>query len=441
MVSMMKNILLFAFFLLSAVSLHAQKIYLCEGFDADDITLTDPSNFTFSSDQKTVTIEGTTYNISDIDSITFAEPQFESVDIVWNGSSATVNIPASLQKVVTANINGGHVTIISSTTDQEILYTLSGSSSNGSLTINGNYKFTMHLKGVSLTSGNALPALNILCGKRIEMKMMKGTTNSFEDNAMNTSKGAVYVKGHLEVKGKGTLNVTGKSSHALKVGEYCQFKSSTGDVNVLSAVSDGIHCGDGSKLAEDYEDNRLIVNGGNITVSNCKSDCIDCDDYGTAIINGGTINLNVSQSDGTGLKADSIVYMNGGTINLNVTGNISEGIRYCYAGYFDGGSINGTITGKGARGLKAKKTTSATDTVLNGGYSYWNGTNVTLSATGGTYTADASKCMGIRSDNNMTVTAGTIAITTSNSSTGISVKGTYKQTGGTVTVDGKAFTN
>jgi hypothetical protein len=273
------------------------------------------------------------------------------------------------------------------------------------------------------------------------MKMMKGTTNSFEDNAMNTSKGAVYVKGHLEVKGKGTLNVTGKSSHALKVGEYCQFKSSTGDVNILSAVSDGIHCGDGSKLAEDYEDNRLIVNGGNITVSNCKSDCIDCDDYGTAIINGGTINLNVSQSDGTGLKADSIVYMNGGTINLNVTGNISEGIRYCYAGYFDGGSINGSITGKGARGFKAKKTTSATDTVLNGGYSYWNGTNVTLSATGGTYTADASKCMGIRSDNNMTVTAGTIAITTSNSSTGISVKGTYKQTGGTVTVDGKAFTN
>ena len=247
MVSMMKNILLFAFFLLSAVSLHAQKIYLCEGFDADDITLTDPSNFTFSSDQKTVTIEGTTYNISDIDSITFAEPQFESVDIVWNGSSATVNIPASLQKVVTANINGGHVTIISSTTDQEILYTLSGSSSNGSLTINGNYKFTMHLKGVSLTSGNALPALNILCGKRIEMKMMKGTTNSFEDNAMNTSKGAVYIKGHLEVKGKGTLNVTGKSSHALKVGEYCQFKSSTGDVNILSAVSDGFHCGDNKK--------------------------------------------------------------------------------------------------------------------------------------------------------------------------------------------------
>ena len=127
---------------------------------------------------------------------------------------------------------------------------------------------------------------------------------------------------------------------------------------------------------------------------------------------------------------------------INSTGTLPTSMPSgCYAGYFDGGSINGTITGKGARGLKAKKTTSATDTVLNGGYSYWNGTNVTLSATGGTYTADASKCMGIRSDNNMTVTAGTIAITTSNSSTGISVKGTYKQTGGTVTVDGKAFTN
>lgn len=438
---MKKNLLLTAILALSALSLHAQKIYLCEGFDSDDITLTDPSNFTFSSDQKTITIEGTAYDISEIDSITFVEPQFESVDIVWNGNSTTVTIPTSLKQVVTASVNGGHVTIISSTTDREILYTLAGSSSNGSLTISGEYKFTMHLKGVSLTSANALPPINILCGKRIEMKMMKGTTNSFVDNASNTSKGAVYVKGHLEVKGKGTLNVTGKSSHALKVGEYCQFKSSTGEVNILGAVSDGIHCGDGSKLAADYEDNRLIVNGGTITVSNCKSDCIDCDDYGTAIINGGTINLNVSQSDGTGLKADSIVYMNGGTLNLNVTGAISEGIRYCYAGYFEGGSINGTITGKGARGLKAKKNTSTSDTVLNGGYSYWNGTNVTLSATGGTYTADNSKCMGLRSDSNMTVTAGTIDITTSNSSTGISVKGIYKQTGGTVTVDGKAFTN
>ena len=436
---MKKSILLTAIFALGALSLHAQKIYLCDGFDADDVTLTDPSEVVFSSDQTQVTIAGTTYNISDIDSITFAEPQFESVDIVWNETSATVNIPASLKNVVTASTNGGHVTIMSTTTDKEILYTLSGSSSNGSFTLSGEYKLTLHLNGVSLTSGTTVPALNILCGKRIEMKMKKGTTNSFVDSPLNTSKGALYVKGHLEVKGKGTLNVTGNSSHAMKIGEYLQFKSSTGDVNILGAKSDGIHCGDGSALPADYEDNRLIVNGGNITVNNCSSDCIDCDDYGTAIINGGTINLNVSQTDGAGLKADSIIYMNGGTLNLNVTGNISEGIRCCYAGYFNGGTIQGTVSGAGARGLKAKKTTSASDTVLNGGNTYWNGTNVTLSATGSTYTADNTKCMGLRSDNNMTVTAGTIAITTSNSATGISVKGKYSNTGGTVTVNGSEF--
>ena len=81
---MKKSILLTAIFALGALSLHAQKIYLCDGFDADDVTLTDPSEVVFSSDQTQVTIAGTTYNISDIDSITFAEPQFESVDIVWN---------------------------------------------------------------------------------------------------------------------------------------------------------------------------------------------------------------------------------------------------------------------------------------------------------------------------------------------------------------------
>lgn len=417
--------------LLGATAAQAQvDVYVCEGYDYEHIAVASRTEVDFSSDQTQVTIGDETFDLSDIDSIVFHEPQFPAVEINWTSSGATVSVPASISGV-TYTTSGGYVTITSTNTTDELLYVLSGSSAKGGLQINGSYKMRIHLNGVSLTSLKGSP-FDIECGKRIEVKLMKGTENSFVDAASSSVKGAFYTKGHLEIKGKGTLNVTGNYKHAICAGEYLQLKASTGTVNVLAAASDGIHCGDGE---ENSEHSYFIMDGGTLNIASVGSDCIDADDYGSIILNDGNINLSISQTDGCGLKADSCVYMNGGELVLDISGTINQGIRYNYDGYFDGGTITGTISGAGSKGFKAKSTSSSS-TVNNGGDIHFRGTDVSLTVSGGTYTADSSKCIGIRIDKDCYQTDGTITVSVTNSAAeGIDIKGSTYRTGGTCTVN------
>lgn len=434
----MKRISLLLVGLLLVTGIKAQvTAYVCDGYDYESVTIASRTDMTFSTNQDSVTLGDETFCVADVDSILFHEPQYPAVTVTYSGTTATVNIPSSISGV-TASVSGAHVTLTSTNTTDELLYVLSGTSSDGSLTINGSYKMRIHLNGVSLTSTQGA-ALDIECGKRIEMKLLKGTENTFVDCANGSQKGCIYTKGHLELKGKGTLNVTGNTKHAICAKEYLQLKPSTGTVNVLGAVADGFHCGKGSSLKSDYEDCRFVMDGGTVSIKGCGSDCVDADDFGSILINGGALSLDISQTDGAGLKADSILYMNGGSLVLNVTGDISQAIRYNYCGYFDGGTIEGTVSAAGAKALKAKKATGST-TVNNGGDAYFRGTDVTLSLSGGTYTADQSKCMGLRVDRNFYQTGGSLVITSSNTeAVGVDIKGTTTHTGGTCTVNGSSI--
>jgi hypothetical protein len=292
----------------------------------------------------------------------------------------------------------------------------------------------MHLKGLQLTNPKGA-AIDIECGKRIEMKLMKDTENTLADGSGGSQKAALYCKGHLEIKGKGTLNVTGNTKHAIGVKEYLQLKQSTGTINILGAVSDGLHCGKASRAADDWENCRFIMNGGTVNIANCGGDCVDADDYGSVYMNGGTLDMTVSQNSGNGVKCDSIMRMTGGVIKMNVTGTTSDGIQHNYHSYFSGGTIEGTISGNGSMGIYAKRTTKTTDTVLKGGDIYFQGTDVNLTVSGES-TATADDCIGIAVDGNYTQTAGNVHVTLgSPDAIGIDVLGTTTVTGGTKTVE------
>lgn len=429
----MKHRFLFSIILLALYSVqhvNAQKIYVCEGYDYEDYTIGDMLNMQLNEAKDSITIKNDTYAVADIDSILFEKPQYPCISITWDGTTASVAIDPSI-KDVTASVSGGHVKLTSATTSKEYLYVLQGTTTNGSCTITGSYKLRVNLNGVSITNPSGA-AMVIDCGKRNEVKLMKGTENTFVDGKGHTLKGAFHSEGHLEIKGKGTLNVTGNTKHALYTKEYLKIKSSTGVINILGAVNDGIHCGKGEKNSEH---SQLIINGGTINVTNCKKDCIDADDYGSMFINDGTINLTVNQTDGAGLSCDSIIYMTGGEINLDVSGTISQGIHTNYDGYYKGGTITGVISGNGCKGFKSKKSTTSA-TVKNGGDAHFQGTDVTLTLTGGYYAATATKCGGIRVDKDFYHSAGTIHITVQNSTAmPIEVKGTESKTGGTIIED------
>ena len=179
----MKKILLGIIWVVGVViPIHAQTVYVCKGFNYSKYQIASIGDITFDATKMTISIAGEEQDISEIDSITFEEPQFERVRIVYNGSTASVTIPASFTGVTCTSGTSSHVVINSTNTTQEYPYYLEGSSSNGSLTINGDYKLSVVLGGVSLTSGKGA-AIDIQCGKRIDFILQEGTVNTLADYA------------------------------------------------------------------------------------------------------------------------------------------------------------------------------------------------------------------------------------------------------------------
>ena len=124
--------------------------------------------------------------------------------------------------------------------------------------------------------------------------------------------------------------------------------------------------------------------------------------------------MEISQVDGNGLCCDSIIHMTGGKVVANVTGAVSNGLRSAFDMYLEGGSIECNVSGDGSKGIRGRYLTTATATVTKGGSINFDGTDVKIVLTGGTYTTDNSSCQGIRAENYLYQTAGNIDITVSN---------------------------
>lgn len=384
----MKKLISLALFLSACFSLSAQEHIRVWRNDAS--TRLAIGEIAFSNAGKTFTVNGESFSTSEVDSITIVN----TIYIDFNGNSATVNLGEA--KGVTYETNGAHVTITNTNTTEEMEFVLAGTSTNGSLTYNGSYKCKFILNGLSLTSATG-GAIDIECGKRCDLILMEGTTNTLVDAASGSQKACLYCDGHLEVSGSGILNVTGNAKHAIATNEYMQLKKSTGTINIIKAASDAIH-------AEQY----FQMNGGTLNISGMTGDGIQAEaknndtkeNNGEVIIKGGSITIAVASADTKGIKSDSHITISGGTFNIEASGAGSKGI-----------SCNGNM-------------------LINEDD---NTTNMTIRASGGRYTdADDndSRCMGIKVDGNLTITAGTITVyNTGSGSRGIKIDGTYKKSG------------
>mgnify|MGYP002627211042 CR=1 FL=1 len=242
--------------------------------------------------------------------------------ITYSGNTATVEMTDDVKSYVSASVDGAHVTITStaSAAVNEITYGLAGSTTNGSFTFNGSYKATVELFGVTLTNP-AGPAIDIQNGKRIEISAKKETVSTLTDGTSTEEsawKGALYCKGHIEFKGKGTLNVYGNYAHAIKAGEYIEMKNCT--INVYSAVKDAINC-----------NQYFLMESGEINLSGFGDDGIqvDMEDNDTSAENtanftmtGGTININMTGAAGESVKAEGVQ-----SVASEASLNLSTGIE------------------------------------------------------------------------------------------------------------------
>lgn len=366
------------------------------------------SELLFSEDGANLSVNGTTFQTSEIDSIMVVH----TVTVTYNGAQATVDLGHA--PGVTYTTDGAHVNIVSTNTKDELEFVLQGESTQGSLTYTGSFKCKFYLNGLKLTSdkGAAIGAdggvIDIQCGKRVDLILNDGTENILVDAPNGQQKAALYCKGHVELSGGGSLTVTGKTKHGIATNEYLELKKSAGNITVNGAVSDAMHI-------EQY----FLMEGGKVTLSGQGGDALQVEtktlddditedpekeNNGLMFIQGGSIDIVAAAADTKGIKAPKDLVISGGTFNITASGDGTRGI-----------SVGGNLT-------------------VNEDH---NTTLIQIRATGTDYedpvTEETKRCMGIKVDGDMTVYAGTIRVSNTGVGTrGIRVNGTYTNNGGTV---------
>ena len=384
--------------LLTIAAATAQTLNIGVGSVTDQFPASQTGKMTFAGGS-TMTILGKTYTLSDITSMTTDESTVtdNQVNVVYNGTEALVYVAGNIAQYITASVSGAHVTIeqsaditndlINDGTMQEIVYNLSGASTDGSLTLGGSAKCEVALNGLELTNPSGAP-INITNGKRIDLSVKKGTENTLKDGSASSAKGCLYCKGHLELKGKGVLNVYayGSAAHGIKSGDYMEMKNCT--VNILAATKDGISCNE-----------YFLMESGTLNISGVGDDGIQCD---------------IDNAEGTPIAATDAA--EGGHEDED-TGNI----------YIAGGIITASITADACKGIKSEGDMNISD-----------GTITITTSGGGVWDADKVKtksasCLG--ADGNVNISGGTLTLTSTGAGgKGINADGALTIGGGTTTV-------
>ena len=368
-------------------------------YQASQVTANQPATFTGGT---TLTVADDVFTISDITNMLVVKSQesavkANTVNIVYNGSTATVTMADNVSNYVTAEVSGAHVTITQTNTDaidgDEITYVLSGSTTDGSLTLDGSYKCTVSLAGLTMTNPSGA-AINITNKKRIQLSVKEGTESTLTDGTGGSQKACVYSKGQLQLQGKGTLNVVGNTKHAIKSGDYISVKNLT--LNITKAVGDGISC-------EEY----FLMKSGSVIINGVGDDGIQCD-LGGYSSTGETTDHDDEDSGN--------IYLEGGTLNITVTAAAAKGIKADGDMRISGGAVTVKTTGGGAWDSDDKKTKASSCLSADGNMTISGGTlNLTSTGAGG---------KGINGDGSFTATGGTMTIKTSGNAVVASSSGT-----------------
>lgn len=414
----MKKIYLILTALILAIKIQAQTLNIVTNGVTYQFPASQAGEMSYA-EGSTLSVMGKTFTISEItkmyvDASTVTNNQ---VNIVYDGASANVFVAGNIAQYVNATINGAHLSISQSNTtdidDNEINYTLIGSSSDGSLTLDGSYKCTVSLAGLTLTNPNGA-AITINNKKRIQFSVKKETENTLTDGANGSQKACIYSKGQLQLQGNGTLNITGNTAHAIKSGDYIAVKNLT--LNILSAVKDGISC-----------NKYFQMKSSNVTIKSVGDDGIQADiesdddatteteghedeNSGNLYVEGGTLSITVptTAAGGKCLKAAGLVRIDGGTHSLTAGGKVdtSDSSDPSYTAAIKGSNVminNGTIdikvTGAAGRGISADNTITT-----NGGT-----LTITNSGTPTTISSDVKGAKGLKALN-IALNAGDITI-------------------------------
>lgn len=380
----------------------------------------------------------------------------ESLDIVWNGSTATVTGDVD-GVTVTANSNG--YVVITSTT-QAVSYSLSGNGS-GQFKLYSDYKYRLELNGLALTCPDG-PAINSQCKKKgfvvVTGRNTLGDGSSYASSEED-QKAAFFSEGQLLISGTGTLDIIGNYKHALASDDY--IKISSGTYSLTSSAADGLHTNDGIQIeggtitidaagdGMQCDSGAIAISGGAVSITSVDKGILT--QYGGITISGGEINVTTSGSEGKGIKSEGDLVISGGRTTVICNGGSTSGNRTPAwggpggnppggGGGNPGGNPGGGTSGPEGIESKAALTISggevyayAPDDAINAGGD--------LTITGGFVCAHSTGNDGIDANGNCYIKGGTVyAVGSSSPEVGIDANSEERKqlyvTGGTLAVIG-----
>ena len=415
-------------------------------------------DMTYTDNGQVLNIGGRQFTVSTVSKIFVDETAVSdnTVSIHYNGTQAAVSVAGNVAPYVTATVSGAHVSISQTNTDavdnDEITYALTGTTTDGSLTLDGAYKCTVSLAGVTLTNPTGA-AISIANKKRIQISAKSGTVNTLTDATGGSQTACIYSKGQIQLQGKGTLNVSGNTKHAIKSGDYIEVKNLT--LNITKAVGDGLNC-----------NGYLLMQSGVVTISGVGDDGLQCDldgttstgetadhedeDTGNIYLQGGQLTVSTSAVGSKGVKAEGTLYVNeqSGTLTLSVANSggvdtsdssdltASACLKADAAISISGGTLTLTNSGQGGRAINTDGTLTVSGGIIDAqaqGSNYGSSSGSGGRWGGSTSSSNHKYAKGVKADGGVTISGGTLNVYSKNHE-GLESKGTIDISGGTVYV-------
>jgi len=349
----------------------------------------------------TLTILNKVFPIHDIDEMYVDQTEVldDAVGVTYDGDAAAVTVSGNIAAHLTVNVQGAHVSIVQDdAVTSEIVYTLSGESQNGSFYMDGQFKTSLVLAGLTLHNPDSA-AINIRDGKRISVELAAGTVNTLSDGQGGQQKACFMVKGHTEFKDPGQLYITGNTAHAFWGKEYVEVKKTCGGVYVKGAVGDGFNV-----------NQYFQMNGGTVGIEDVGDDAIqvsyktdddgtvetDAENTGSILIKGGTLTVNIDGAATKALKTAGDLNIQDGSVSITQTGTISQSdtdisyptsLRSEADVNISGGTLTIVNTADGGKGISAEGAVNISGGTLDitangaGGTAETAGTGDTTTAT------------------------------------------------------------
>jgi hypothetical protein len=324
-------------------------------------------------------------------------PWNKAIDIVFNGNEATVT--GSVPGVIVQR-NGAHVIVTNIM--GPVKFTVSGTTTDGSLKFYGDKRFQLLLNGVEITNPHGA-AINCQGGKSMYVVLADGTSNRLQDGTTYTmedeedQKAALFSEGQIIFSGSGELTVQAVGRGGIRSDDYIRIRPGV-RIHVNSTALDGLRANDG-----------IIIDGGVINVTTSGVGAKGVRSGGPMTMNGGRLvainsgDTRESTSDEgladttacAALYCDTLLVVNKGSIKLKATGDGGKGLNVKHDVNINGGSFMAVATG--TREIKKPKGVKIDGNfIVSGGYFYaYSRRSEPLEVAGNTHVAAGYKTWDI----------------------------------------------